>query len=53
MKRDSRNFIKGFSMKVDKDGRILFIVCHVSEFSPKRYDYIPAKIEKLENSRKK
>jgi hypothetical protein len=53
MKRDSRNFIKGFSMKVDKDGRILFIVCHVSEFSPKRSDYIPAKIEKLENSRKK
>ncbi|KAF1854384.1 hypothetical protein Lal_00015405 [Lupinus albus] len=43
----------GFAMKIAKDGRILFIVCHVSEFSPKRSDYIPAKIEKLENSKRR
>jgi hypothetical protein len=45
--------MKGFAMKIAKDGRILFIVCHVSEFSPKRSDYIPAKIEKLENSKRR
>jgi len=48
MKRDSRHFIKSIVVKIKTDGRLLFIKSHITDFSPKRYSYIPVKIEKVE-----